>query len=187
MSRYRILCARERRRRGKRSWRYIIQQELSKRLSVHKQCFIKRKIIPAFHVLVEICLVIAPSYGQTPLSSTKTKIYMCACVYWSCDPEKHSMNQSSWLGVYRGPPGQLAHRGTMPARCRGELCWVCSSFCSWGSDTMEFSSLDEVTQQIRNEHTRQSPYIRAFLKPGKSSYTHTCQSGESHQWRRGNR
>lgn len=112
--------------------------------------------------------------------------YVCACVLilWS-RKALHEAEQLTWS--FRGPPGQLAHRGTMPARCRGELCWVCSSFCSWGSDTMEFSSPDEVTQQIRNEHTRQSPYIRAFLKPGKSSYTHTCQSGESHQWRRGNR
>lgn len=58
-----------------------MQQEPIKRLSVHKQCFIKRKItpsLPSFHVQVERNLSDACTlnYKQTPLSSTKTNIYI---------------------------------------------------------------------------------------------------------------
>lgn len=63
-----------------------MQQEPIKRLSVHKQCFIKRKImpsLPSFHVQVERNLSDACSlnYKQTPLSSTKTNIYIYICAY----------------------------------------------------------------------------------------------------------
>jgi len=60
-----------------------MQQEPTKRLSVHEQCFIKRKIMPGLHVQVERNLLDASSlkYRQTPLSSTKTNIYIYIYMY----------------------------------------------------------------------------------------------------------
>ena len=168
-----------------------MQQEPVKRLPVHRQCFVKRKIMPGFHVQVERKLSDACSlnYKRTPLSSTKTNtyicIYACMCIYililWS-RKALHESKQPSWR--LTGPSGAA---GSPRHRARKMQRWAARRWVPPARGGRRGRSSRAWVKSLSGYFTRQSPHLRAFLKPGKSSDTHTCQSGGSCQWGRGNR
>lgn len=113
-------------------------------------------------------------------------IYVCIYVYTYINlvaresspwiAAAHGLQQPSWCS--RGPPGSPGHRA-----CRMHRWAVLSTRFLLLRGSVERSSPAWV-KSLRGHltSTRQSPHIRAFLQPGKSSHTRTCQSGGSHQW-----
>lgn len=88
-----------------------MQKKPVKRLSRHKQCFVKMKIMLGFHVQVERYWSCARSlnFKKIPPSTTETNIYIyvcvCICVYTYINLV--AQESSPWIAaaklVFKGP------------------------------------------------------------------------------------